>query len=63
MESADWTVVVGSHWEGIDGAVECLTDYLNFCMDAGVPVRTVRCYANNKPWVTSEVKAKKKKEV
>ncbi|CAM4577340.1 unnamed protein product [Leuciscus chuanchicus] len=35
----------------------CLTDYLNFCADMVSPIKTVRCYPNNKPWVTREVKA------
>uniref|UniRef100_A0A8B9GXH1 Reverse transcriptase domain-containing protein n=1 Tax=Astyanax mexicanus TaxID=7994 RepID=A0A8B9GXH1_ASTMX len=35
----------------------CLTDYLNFCTDVVCPMRTVRCYPYNKPWVTQEVKA------
>ena len=26
-------------------------------MDGIVPARTVRCYPNNKPWVTKEIKA------
>lgn len=34
-----------------------MTDYLNFCMDQVVPVKTVRCFSNNKPWITCEVKA------
>lgn len=25
-------------------------------MDSFVPVRTVRCYANNKPWITRDIK-------
>ncbi|KAI4897870.1 hypothetical protein NFI96_007237 [Prochilodus magdalenae] len=29
---------------------------MNFCMDVVVPVKTVRCFANNKPWITSSVK-------
>ncbi|KAI4888279.1 hypothetical protein NFI96_012150 [Prochilodus magdalenae] len=29
---------------------------MNFCMDVAVPVKTVRCFANNKPWITSSVK-------
>ncbi|KAI3352189.1 hypothetical protein L3Q82_021000 [Scortum barcoo] len=33
----------------------CLMDYLNFCADVVSPVKTVRCYPNNKPWVTREV--------
>lgn len=34
----------------------CLTDYLNICVDQVVPVKTVKCFTNNKPWITSEVK-------
>lgn len=29
------------------------TDYINFCVDC----RTVKCYPNNKPWVTKDIKA------
>ncbi|KAI3368154.1 hypothetical protein L3Q82_007880 [Scortum barcoo] len=36
--------------------VDCTTDYINFCMDTVVPVRSVRCFANNKPWITSDIK-------
>lgn len=41
----------------IEGATHCLMDYLNFCVDTVTPAKTVRCYPNNKPWVTQEVKA------
>ncbi|KAI3364496.1 hypothetical protein L3Q82_011282, partial [Scortum barcoo] len=44
------------HGEDIEGMTHCLTDYLNFCADVVSPVKTVRCYPNNKPWVTREVK-------
>ncbi|KAI3357972.1 hypothetical protein L3Q82_003000 [Scortum barcoo] len=44
------------HGEDIEGMTHCLTDYLNFCTDVVSPVKTVRCYPNNKPWVTREVK-------
>lgn len=30
---------------------------MNFCVENTVPSRTIRCYANNKPWVTPELKA------
>ncbi|KAI4888322.1 hypothetical protein NFI96_008074 [Prochilodus magdalenae] len=33
-----------------------MADYMNFCMDVVVPVKTVCCFANNKPWITSSVK-------
>ena len=28
-----------------------------FCVDCNVPARTVTCYANNKPWITKDIKA------
>ena len=40
----------------IKGVTHCTTDYLNFCMDIVVPIRTVCCFPNNKPWITSNVK-------
>lgn len=45
------------HGEDIDGLTECITDYINFCVDYTVPTRTVKCYPNNKPWVTKDIKA------
>ncbi|XP_068162187.1 uncharacterized protein [Antennarius striatus] len=57
FQTTDWDVIVGSHGEDIEGAAQCFTDYMNFCVDTVAPVRTIRCYPNNKPWVTKEVKA------
>ncbi|KAK0145761.1 RNA-directed DNA polymerase from mobile element jockey [Merluccius polli] len=34
----------------------CITDYINFCVENTVPSKLVRCFPNNKPWVTSEIK-------
>ena len=50
-------MLIDPHGEDIEGMTHCLTEYLNFCADVVSPVRTVRCYPNNKPWVTREVKA------
>ncbi|XP_051780828.1 uncharacterized protein LOC127527154 [Erpetoichthys calabaricus] len=54
--TTDWDILQGSHSENIEEVVDCTTDYINFYMDIVVPVRTVRCYANNKPWITSDIK-------
>ncbi|KAI3367896.1 hypothetical protein L3Q82_026726, partial [Scortum barcoo] len=51
-----WDVLMNPHGEDIEGMTHCLTDYLNFCADVVSPVKTVRCYPNNKPWVTREDK-------
>ena len=40
----------------MDRRVSTITDYINFCRDTVIPVRTVRCYPNNKPWITSDIK-------
>ena len=40
----------------MERTVSTITDYINFCRDTVIPVRTVRCYPNNKPWITSDIK-------
>lgn len=52
FESTDWSVLQDSFGEDIEGATHCTTDYLNFCMDIVAPTKTVRCFPNNKPWIT-----------
>ena len=56
FESTDWNVLQDTHDEDIEGVSRCTTDDLNFCMDIVVPTKTVRCFPNNKPWITSDVK-------
>ncbi|KAK0135785.1 hypothetical protein N1851_028349 [Merluccius polli] len=57
LETTDWNVFCESFSEDIDGLTDCLTDYINFCTDVNIPSREIRCYPNNKPWVTSNLKA------
>lgn len=57
FQTTDWDVIVGLHGDDVEGAAQCITDYMNFCADVVVPVRTVKCFTNNKPWVTKEGKA------
>ncbi|KAL6473956.1 hypothetical protein MHYP_G00175170 [Metynnis hypsauchen] len=57
FEATDWTAFCEPHGEDIDGLTECITDYINFCVDSTVPTRIVKCYPNNKPWVTKDIKA------
>ena len=47
----------GPHGEDNDSLTECITDYINFCVDCIVPAWTVTCYSNNKPWITKDIKA------
>ena len=56
FECTDWSVLQEAHGEDIEGVTHCTTDYMNLCIDIVVPIRTVRCFPNNKPWITSNVK-------
>ncbi|KAI4885626.1 hypothetical protein NFI96_005523 [Prochilodus magdalenae] len=56
FESTEWSVLQEPYGEDIEGITHCMTDYMNFCMDVVVPVKTVCCFANNKPWITSSAK-------
>ncbi|KAI3356490.1 hypothetical protein L3Q82_017698 [Scortum barcoo] len=42
FETTDWEALQGSHNENMEEMVDCTTDYINFCMDTVVPVRSVR---------------------
>ncbi|KAI4892834.1 hypothetical protein NFI96_009184, partial [Prochilodus magdalenae] len=55
-DTTDWSVLLHPHGEDIEGVTHCVTDYLNLCMDVAVPTKTVRCFPNNKPWITSDIK-------
>ena len=53
----DWNVLREPRGEGIVGLTECITDYIDFCVDGIVPARTVHCYPNNNAWVTKDIEA------
>ena len=40
--------MLDSFGDDIEGSTNCITDYFNFCLDAVVPVKTVKCFVNNK---------------
>lgn len=50
FDSTVWDVFC----EDIDNLTSCVTDYINFCVDSTIPTKTVRVFANNKPWITSD---------
>ncbi|KAI4873044.1 hypothetical protein NFI96_028699 [Prochilodus magdalenae] len=58
FEATQWDVLCDPHNQivTIDEVTSCVTDYINFCVDSVVPSKTIRCFANNKPWVTSNLK-------
>ena len=51
FDVTDWAVLLEEEEMDIDmdRRVSTITDYINFCMDTVIPVRSVRCYPNNKP--------------
>ncbi|TWW76585.1 hypothetical protein D4764_13G0012470 [Takifugu flavidus] len=57
FDTTDWDVLCEPHREDIDGLTTCITDYINFCVENTVHTRKVRCFPNNKPWVTPDLKA------
>ena len=57
FESTDWDVLCEPHREDIAQMTDCITDYIRFCEDTNMPARTVQCFSNNKPWITSDLKA------
>ena len=40
----------------VDELTETVTDYINFCVETVIPSKTVKIFANNKPWVSKELK-------
>lgn len=57
LEATDWDALYEPHGEDIDGLTDCVSEYIGFCIDNTIPTKEVRCYPNNKPWVTSDLKA------
>ena len=57
FELTDWDVLCEPHGEDIDLMTDCITDYIRFCEDTNMPARTVHCFSNNKPCITSDLKA------
>lgn len=60
FECTDWAVLLGTTDEecmecDIDSMMECTTDYINFCRDIVVPEKSVCCFPNNKPCITSNI--------
>lgn len=40
----------------INHLTHCITDCLRFCEDNVVPTKKIKCFPNNKPWITKEIK-------
>nr|XP_054598774.1 uncharacterized protein LOC129163848 [Nothobranchius furzeri] len=56
FETTDWMTLFQGYEDDNNAMTGCVIDYINFCVVNIIPTRTVRCFANNKPWITSELK-------
>ncbi|KAI4900499.1 hypothetical protein NFI96_028797 [Prochilodus magdalenae] len=54
FETTDWEVLRETGGEDVDSLTNCTTDYINFSVEN---TKTVQCFSNNKPCVTSDLKA------
>ena len=39
-----------------DESVSVISDYISFCEETIITSKEVKCYPNNKPWITHELK-------
>ncbi|XP_077981372.1 uncharacterized protein LOC144436447 [Glandiceps talaboti] len=54
LASTDWSVLTENN--SLERSTDIITDYLKFCEDMLVEKRIIKTYANNKLWVTSNLK-------
>ena len=55
IECTDFDALFDSD-ASVDKNTDVLNSYLHFCMDMIIPKKIVKCFPNNKPWVTKELK-------
>jgi hypothetical protein len=54
LDTTDWEVLCNA--TNLDDNVDILSEYINFCIEEAIPKKEVKCYSNNKPWVTKDLK-------
>ena len=64
LDMTVWDIFIESA-DNLDQLTETVSDYINFCVQLTIPSRTIKIFANNKPWITPEIKGmiNKKKQV
>ena len=55
FECTDWDVFIDS-CDDISELTDTVSEYMNFCKECIIPTKELKVYANNKPWITSNVK-------
>lgn len=56
IESTDSDVLCGPHGEDINNMTDCISEYITFCDQTTIRTRTVSCFPNNTPQITSDLK-------
>ena len=51
----DWELFTQDNPD-INTATYSATDYVKFCTEIVIPKKTVKCFPNNKPYITKEIK-------
>ncbi|KAJ8047182.1 hypothetical protein HOLleu_06113 [Holothuria leucospilota] len=64
FDMTNWNVFIESSSD-INELTETVSAYIQFCEDTIIPSKQIKCYSNNKPWITKEIKQviNRKKEV
>ncbi|KAK2919533.1 hypothetical protein Q8A73_003904 [Channa argus] len=52
-----WETLCSSHGDDINSLTHCIMNYTNLRVENTLPTWRVRCFSNNKSWVTPELKA------
>ena len=64
FDCTDWLVFEETA-KDLDELTETVCGYISFCTQLCIPVKKVKVYANNKPWITADIKSmiNKKKQM
>ena len=55
FECTDWDMFAES-CEDVEELNDVVTEYVKFCESVCVKTKEVKCFPNNKPWVTKDIK-------
>ena len=53
FECTEWDVLFS---DNLESSVDVITEYMQFCIDGVIPDKEIKCFPNNKPWVTKDLK-------
>lgn len=51
-----WTGICSANHMDIDNMADCIMGYIMFSMNVAAPNRTVHCFPDSRPWITSDLK-------